>query len=145
MILSLLFPLSITLLIEPLVSSLSKRFSFFVMITSFVVNLFSNLSMNIVLSFQQDVTIYNIILYSWEIGTVILETLIIFFINKTGFLKTLLFVFLANLASFLIGLLFNQFIFSSPDWVLILIISLNLILTGIYMGFSGFYYCFKKN
>lgn len=145
MILSLLFPLSITLLIEPLVSSLSKRFSFFVMITSFVVNLFSNLSMNIVLSFQQDVTIYNIILYSWEIGTVILETLIIFSINKTGFLKTLLFVFLANLASFLIGLLFNQFIFASPDWVLILIISLNLILTGIYMGFSGFYYCFKKN
>ena len=107
MVLDILFALSITLMIEPIIVSAMKRFNMKLFITSLGLNIILNVTMNLLLyALNQDH--YYVYLAIFEFATVIIETLMIFMINKTDLQKTLLFVLLGNLASFLVGIILNK-------------------------------------
>ena len=107
MVLNVLFALSITLMIEPIIVSSMKKFDMKLFITSFGLNVILNATMNcLLIALNQDH--YYVYLAIFEFATVIIETLMIFMINKTDLQKTLLFVLLANLASFLVGYILNK-------------------------------------
>ena len=127
MALDILFALSITLLIEPIIISALKRFDMKLFITSFGLNIVLNISMNfLLLVLNRDH--YYVYLTIFEIATVVIETLIIFMINKTDLSRTALFTLLANLASFLMGYILNKAIISNQI--------LELILTIVFFTFS---------
>ena len=107
MVLNVLFALSITLMIEPIIVSSMKKFNMKLFITSLGLNIVLNTAMNcLLIALNQDH--YYVYLAIFEFATVIIETLMIFMINKTDLQKTLLFVLLANLASFLVGYILNK-------------------------------------
>ena len=107
MFLDLLFALSITLMIEPIIISSMKKFDLKLFITSLGLNIVLNTTMNFLLIIlNQDH--YYVYLAIFEFATVIIETLMIFMINKTDLQRTLLMTLLANLASFLVGFILNK-------------------------------------
>ena len=80
MLTDILFALSITLLIEPILVSILKKVDYKLFISAFVVNLILNPLMNILLNvLNQDH--YYVYLAIFEFSTIILETLIIFIIQ----------------------------------------------------------------
>ena len=109
-VIDIIFSLSVTLLIEPSLIWLLTKGNHKTFITSFASNVFLNVGMNVLLLYVVDKQYYYLFLTIFEISTVILETLIIFTINKTDFWKTLLYVFIANLVSFIVGYIFNIFV-----------------------------------
>lgn len=107
MFLDLLFALSITLMIEPIIISSMRKFDLKLFITSLGLNIVLNATMNFLLIIlNQDH--YYVYLAIFEFATVIIETLMIFMINKTDLQRTLLMTLLANLASFLVGFILNK-------------------------------------
>lgn len=107
MFLDLLFALSITLMIEPIIISSMRKFDLKLFITSLGLNIVLNTTMNFLLIIlNQDH--YYVYLAIFEFATVIIETLMIFMINKTDLQRTLLMTLLANLASFLVGFILNK-------------------------------------
>lgn len=105
---NILFAMSLTLLIEPFLLWIVSKRNNKIFFTTFTMNSITNPTMNILL-YLVSPNEYYVYLFIFEICTVILETLIIFIINKTDLVKTLLYVFLANLVSFIFGMMFNMF------------------------------------
>ena len=101
---NLLLPLAITLAIETGVYMILKHRDMKLFVFVSILNIVLNLSMNFGLSFIQDEVIYWIVLGTSEVTTVFIETTAIYFFLKEKYRRILLYSFIANLASFLIGL-----------------------------------------
>lgn len=125
MFIDILFALSITLLVEPIIIYLSNLKDYKLFIISFLSNLILNPFMNIALIYLNH-DHYYIYLAIFEFSTVILETLIIFFINKNNIRRTLIFVLLANLLSFAIGMMINNLKINHHTEMVIMIIFLSI-------------------
>ncbi len=102
-----LYALSITLLMEPLLVSAFFKMDKKAFIISFISNLILNPSMNLALGYI-DPDFYYMSLTLFEIMTVIIETLILILLGRKPIMKSLLAVFTANLASFLVGFGLNR-------------------------------------
>ena len=108
-VLSILFNLAITLCIETWIYMLLNRSSLKLFIVASLMNLVLNTSMNIILTiFGKDNLSYWLILSIYEVMTTLVESLIIFFIFKFKYFKTLLIALIANVSSFLIGLVLGS-------------------------------------
>lgn len=103
-----LFPLSLTLLIETVIYMFLKWGDIKLFLVVAISNLVLNTTMNFILLSITDVNVYYIVLVSYEIGTTLVEALIIFLFMRFKFWKTLLFAVLANGASFLMGFLLKD-------------------------------------
>ena len=100
-----LFPLSLTLLIETIIYMFLKWGDIKLFVVASVANIVLNTTMNLILLSITDATAYYIVLISYEIGTTLVEALIITLFMRFKFWKTLLFAVLANGVSYLVGLL----------------------------------------
>ena len=124
-----LFPLSITLAVEVPIVLLLKWRDLKLFITASVINLITNPLMNfIILKMGGTFTYYALFVACYEIGTVFVEALVVFLLCKTKFPMTLLFVFFANLLSFVVGLMFD-FVYQSETKLLLF----TLIFFALYM------------
>ena len=104
-ILSILFPLAVTLTIETGLYMILKHRDLKLFLVVGIMNLILNPTMNIVLLLYGDTQLkYWIILIVGEISTTLIESLIVFLFMKYKYLKILLFAFIANIGSFLVGL-----------------------------------------
>ena len=113
MLLDILFPLSITLLLEPLIFSLIKKFDFKVFLVSSIANLVLNTTMNVIIHFILEKRIYALFLFNYEIATIFVEALIVNLFCKIKYGKCLLFSMFANIASLTMGSMLNSFGISS--------------------------------
>ena len=102
-ILSIIFPLSITLAFETGIYMILKHKDLKLFIVVSVLNVLLNPTMNIGLSFIGDRTLYQIILLICEVATIFIESIVIYLFMKIKYPKVLFFAFIANVLSFLIG------------------------------------------
>ena len=123
-----LFPLSLTLLIETVIYMFLKWGDIKLFLVVSIANLVLNTTMNFILLSISDINTYNIVLISYEIGTTLVETLIIFLFMRFKFWKTLLFAIAANGASFLMGFLLRDIYQTRTTIVVLTIIFFALFL-----------------
>lgn len=135
----LIFALTLTLLSEMIIYYFLKPQSLKLIITVLIMNVFLNVLMNVILTLlvPSDIKSYYITLIIGEVLVVILETIIIYFINKTPLFKTFLFALFANGVSLWLGLLNNNFkiidstkvtsLYFSGGFVIVLCIALYLL------------------
>ena len=114
--------LMITLAIEVNIFIFLKRDNIFLWLVASLMNLFLNVGMNVLLYFMPTTFWYWFTLSIYEVATLIIEGLTIFLIFKYKLFKCLLVSLIANSASFLIGLLINQFKLNT--WVQLTLICL---------------------
>lgn len=131
MLLNILLPLSITLMIEPFVCSLIKKFDFKIFLTSAISNVFLNVGMNLLLLIAKNESYY-IILGSFEVATVILEVLIIKLMCQTKTSRTIWLVLAANVASLILGLCINLFAIDIKTILKIIIIIINFLIFALF-------------
>lgn len=107
-----IFAVSLTLLCETLIYFFLKPKDLKFITTTLIMNTILNVLMNVILTFFVAIVgvfEYYIALAIAEVIVVVLETLIIYFTNKTPLGKTFLFSLLANAVSLGAGLLNNKF------------------------------------
>ena len=103
---NIILPLTITLCLETGIYMILKHKDSRLFIVVSIMNLVLNPLMNIGLSQISDKTIYWIVLIASEIATTFIESLIVYFFLKEKYLKVLLFASIANIVSFVVGLIF---------------------------------------
>ena len=132
--------LAITLAIEVNLYMLLdyKNLKLFILVT--IINVISNVSMNLILFFIQNETLYYVILSIYEISVVFLEAFFVTLFLKYKYTSSLLFSFMANLASFLMGLLINQLV-KTKTAIIITIVAFMVIY---FVGFAIFTYISAK-
>ena len=123
-----LFPLSLTLLIETVIYMFLKWGDIKLFLVVSIANLVLNTTMNFILLSISDINTYNIVLISYEIGTTLVEALIIFLFMRFKFWKTLLFAIAANGASFLMGFLLRDIYQTRTTIIVLTIIFFTLFL-----------------
>ena len=106
---SIVIALMATLAIEVNIFIFLKRDNIFLWLVASIMNVVLNVGMNVLLYFMPTTFWYWFTLSVYEIATLIIEGLIIFLIFKYKFFKCLLVSLIANVASFLVGLLINEF------------------------------------
>lgn len=105
-IFSILFSLSITLFIETGIYMILKHRDLKLLLVVSLMNLILNPAMNIIFYYAiPDEKTYWIALAIAEVSTTLIESLIVFLLMRFKYPKVLLFAFLANLASLVVGLL----------------------------------------
>lgn len=102
---NIILPLSITLAFETGIYMILKYRDIKLFIVVSLLNLILNPVMNLTLASIDNKVIYTIVLYSSEIATILIESLVIYLVCKFKFLKVLLFALIANATSFIIGVL----------------------------------------
>lgn len=102
---NIILPLSITLAFETGIYMILKHRDIKLFIVVSLLNLILNPVMNLTLASIDNKVIYTIVLYSSEIATILIESLVIYLVCKFKFLKVLLFALIANATSFIIGVL----------------------------------------
>lgn len=103
--LAIIFSLAITLCIETFVYMFLKPRDLKLFIIVSGLNIILNVTMNIILTYAiKEEIAYWIILSIYEVLTTLVEAMLITYLMKFRFLKVLLFAFIANLSSFLVGL-----------------------------------------
>ena len=107
MIIYFLLPLSITLALEVGIYMILKHKDLKLFIVVAAMNFILNPLMNLGLYFIYDKTLYWITLSICEVATVFIESLIVYLFMRIKYAKVLLFAFIANLTSFLVGLALN--------------------------------------
>lgn len=125
-----LFPLAITLAVETAIYMLLKWGDLKLFIVASLLNLVLNPLMNILLGLTTNQTSYNVLLISYEIGTTILEGVIIILVCRFKPWKTMLFAFLANGASLLVGLVLQP-VYQTRVTIIVLTIVFTLIYVAI--------------
>ncbi len=123
-----LFPLSVTLLIETVIYMFLKWGDIKLFVVASVANIVLNTTMNLILLSITDATAYYIVLISYEIGTTLVEALIITLFMRFKFWKTLLFAVLANGVSYLVGLLLQPVYQTRTTIIVLTIVFLTLYL-----------------
>lgn len=103
--LNIIVSLLVTLSIETFIYMFLDNKSLKLFITVLAMNIVLNLSMNISMLFIHPESMWYVALVIWEISTTVIESLIIKFINKYKYWKSILFAFLANATSLLVGIL----------------------------------------
>lgn len=132
--------LAITLAIETNIFILLdyKNFKLFVLVS--LINIASNVSMNLILLLPNNETLYYTILIIYEVGVVFLEAFLVSIILKYKYTSCLLFSFLANLASFLVGVLVNQIAKTQSAMIIATIVFMVLY----FIGFTIYTIIFSK-
>ena len=134
---SIVIALMITLAIEVNIFIFLKRDNIFLWLVASIMNVILNVGMNVLLYFMPTTFWYWFTLSIYEISTLIIEGLIVFLIFKYRFFKCLLVSLIANVTSFLVGLLINEFTLNL--WLQITLISVFMVLY-----FAGFVLtCFR--
>ena len=127
-----LFPLSLTLLIETVIYMFLKWGDIKLFLVVSIANLVLNTTMNFILLSISDINTYNIVLISYEIGTTLVEALIIFLFMRFKFWKTLLFAIAANGASFLMGFLLRD-VYQTRTTIIVL----TIIFFALFLAFEA--------
>lgn len=138
-----LFPLSLTLLIETIIYMFLKWSDIKLFAVASIANIILNTTMNAILISINDQTIYYVVLISYEIGTTLLEALIITLFMRFKFWKVLLFAILANGVSFLVGFLLRD-VYNTRNTIIIL----TIVFFALYFAFeivTVILYSKKKN
>ena len=130
--------LMITLAIEVNIFIFLKRDNIFLWLVVSIMNVILNVGMNVLLYFMSTTFWYWFTLSIYEIATLIIEGLIIFLIFKYKFFKCLLVSLIANVTSFLVGLLINEFTLNL--WLKITLISVFMVLYLVGFVFTCFRY-----
>lgn len=126
LILSIIFPLALTLVIETGLYMILKHRDLKLFLVVSIMNVVLNPIMNLILIHFGDTQLkYWLILSIGEISTTLIESLIVFMFMRFKYLKILLFAFIANAASFLIGLVLQPLF---ENKVLLTIIAIVLLL-----------------
>ena len=119
-ILAILFPLTITLFIETGIYMILKHRDLKLFLVVSLMNLILNPAMNIIFYFAiPDEKTYWLALAIAEILTTLIESLIVFLFMKIKYPKVLLFAFLANAASLVVGLLLRP-VFETRTTIIVL-------------------------
>lgn len=126
-----LFPLSLTLLIETIIYMFLKWGDIKLFVVASVTNIVLNTTMNLILLSITDATAYYIVLISYEIGTTLVEALIITLFMRFKFWKTLLFAVLANGVSYLVGLLLQP-VYQTRTTIIVL----TIVFLALYLAFE---------
>ena len=134
---NILLPLSITLALETGIYMILKHKDLKLFIAVTVMNLILNPAMNIVLLNIAN-QYYWLFLSIFEVSTVLIESLIVFLFIRKNYAITLLFAFLANLLSFIVGL--SLFFLYETKIAIIIVTSLFFIVYFVIFGivFSSF-------
>lgn len=139
---SIVIALMITLAIEVNIFIFLKRDNIFLWLVASIMNVILNVGMNVLLYFMPTTFWYWFTLSIYEIATLIIEGLIIFLIFKYKFFKCLLVSLIANVTSFLVGLLINQFTLNL--WLQITSISVFVVLYFVGFAFTCYRYAKKR-
>ena len=134
--------LMITLAIEVNIFIFLKRDNIFLWLVVSIMNVILNVGMNVLLYFMSTTFWYWFTLSIYEIATLIIEGLIIFLIFKYKFFKCLLVSLIANVTSFLVGLLINEFTLNL--WLKITLISVFMVLYLVGFAFTCYRYSKKR-
>ena len=126
-----LFPLSVTLLIETVIYMFLKWGDIKLFVVASVANIVLNTTMNLILLSITDATAYYIVLISYEIGTTLVEALIITLFMRFKFWKTLIFAVLANGVSYLVGLLLQP-VYQTRTTIIVL----TIVFLVLYLAFE---------
>ena len=126
-----LFPLSLTLLIETIIYMFLKWGDIKLFVVASVANIVLNTTMNLILLSITDATAYYIVLISYEIGTTLVEALIITLFMCFKFWKTLLFAVFANGVSYLVGLLLQP-VYQTRTTIIVL----TIVFLALYLAFE---------
>lgn len=102
---NIILPLAITLTLETGIFMILKHRDLKLFIVVSIMNIILNPLMNISLSYVTNKTVYWITLSLAEVLTTFIESLIVYFFLKEKYLKVLLFSFIANATSFIVGLI----------------------------------------
>ena len=105
-----------------------KNLKLFVVVS--IVNIITNSSMNLILLTIRSDFYYYLILSIFEVGVVFLEALVVTLILKYKYTSSLLFSFIANTSSFLVGLLINQIVKTNTAMIIAIIIFMVIYFTG---------------
>ena len=139
---SIVIALMITLAIEVNIFIFLKRDNILLWLVASIMNVILNVGMNVLLYFMPTTFWYWFTLSIYEISTLIIEGLIVFLIFKYKFFKCLLVSLIANVASFLVGLLINQFTLNL--WLQITLISVFMVLYLVGFAFTCYRYSKKR-
>ena len=139
---SIVIALMITLAIEVNIFIFLKRDNILLWLVASIMNVILNVGMNVLLYFMPTTFWYWFTLSVYEILTLIIEGLIVFLIFKYKFFKCLLVSLIANVASFLVGLLINQFTLNL--WLQITLISVFMVLYLVGFAFTCYRYSKKR-
>ena len=105
-----------------------KNLKLFVVVS--IINIITNSSMNLILLTIRSDFYYYLILSIFEVGVVFLEALVVTLILKYKYTSSLLFSFIANTSSFLVGLLINQIVKTNTAMIIAIIIFMVIYFTG---------------
>lgn len=125
-----IFALAITLAIEVNLYMILdyKNLKLFVVVS--IINIITNSSMNLILLTIRSDFYYYLILSIFEVGVVFLEALVVTLILKYKYTSSLLFSFIANTSSFLVGLLINQIVKTNTAMIIAIIIFMVIYFVG---------------
>ena len=105
-----------------------KNLKLFIVVS--IVNIITNSSMNLILLTTRSDFYYYLILSIFEVSVVFLEALVVTLILKYKYTSSLLFSFIANTSSFLVGLLINQIVKTNIAMIIAIIIFMVIYFTG---------------
>lgn len=136
-------PLLLTLFIETGLYMILKHRDLKLFLIVGIMNLLLNPTMNLLLWFFGDTQLnYWLILIVGEVLTTLIESLIVYLFMKFKYLKILLFAFIANVSSFLIGLAIEPIY----DNKVVLLITSILCLLGYLISYAVVFVAFiRKN
>ena len=130
--LAIIFSLVLTLFIETGIYMILKHRDLKLFLVTSAMNIVLNVTMNVILTYAiKDETTYWIVLSTFEVMTTLVESLIVYLFIRFKYLKILLFAFIANATSFLIGLAL-QGVYQNKDFL----IALSIIF---FMGYLAIY------
>lgn len=130
--LAIIFSLVLTLFIETGIYMILKHRDLKLFLVTSAMNVVLNVTMNVILTYAiKDETTYWIVLSTFEVMTTLVESLIVYLFIRFKYLKILLFAFIANATSFLIGLAL-QGVYQNKDFL----IALSIIF---FMGYLAIY------
>ena len=105
-----------------------KNLKLFVVVS--IINIITNSSMNLILLTTRSDFYYYLILSIFEVSVVFLEALVVTLILKYKYTSSLLFSFIANTSSFLVGLLINQIVKTNTAMIIAIIIFMVIYFVG---------------
>lgn len=133
------FALALTIALEGWVYNFLKPWSLKLFLTTMVMNLILNTSMNLILSSYTNQSNYYYFLALFEVLTIAIETVVLFLVFKEKLLKTFLFSLTANVVSLVFGLFINQFITSEKGAIIgsFMFVLIAGILLGVNLFIAG--------
>ena len=105
-----------------------KNLKLFVVVS--IINIITNSSMNLILLSTRSDFYYYLILSIFEVSVVFLEALVVTLILKYKYTSSLLFSFIANTSSFLVGLLINQIVKTNTAVIIAIIVFMIIYFAG---------------